>query len=451
MEADSSRTIYIVTKRLSSAALALFGEKIVQLLAIAAANIVILRSLGPVEAGYLSAATALFAMALPLTSFGSVVTVGAISRTSSRVLERQLVAQAVTYAAGASAIGAAFLLVANARSTDPLHSLVIILSVALLSRPLWAVDVWFQSRHENSTAAVIRTLGIVVSAAGRITIALTSGRLDLLAWALLAEHTIIGFALSAVYIRRRGSFRFGRLPKQRRQSLWRTSWPLFLSGLAVILYMRIDQPMILWLSTSSQVSYYAAAANLNDALSFVPTVVFTLVYPILVRLFESDRAKFLRLNQRILECGAAASYCVSLVGIIVAPTLVAILFGTEFAAAGTLLQVLLLGLPFVFLGVLQTPWMLLHGLQKYSMLNAYAALTLNVLLNIYLIPIYGAVGAAVTTVIAHAMGGPLGNVFYEKTRPLFRQQLRALNPICSFIVAYHVIKDTVAFRRGRSV
>lgn len=429
------------------AAAALVGEKVLQLVAIAAANIVILRSLGPIQAGYLSAATALFAMALPLTSFGAVPIIGAISRTWSRALERQFVAQAVVYSAAAAGVAAIVLMAVGSSIPGPLGSLVLILGIALLSRPLWAVDVWYQAKHQNATAAGIRTIGILFSAAFRIFIAVTSGRLELLAWALVAEHVVIGFALAAVYVRRRGAFRFGRLSEDKRRDIWRVSWPLLLSGMAVILYMRIDQPMILWLSTSSQVSFYAAAANLNDALSFLPTVAFTLIYPILVRLFESNSEVFFELCQKVFSCAAAISYTVFFLGVAVAPILIFALYGAAYSPAAELLQILLFGLPFVFLGVLQTPWILTHGLQRYSLLNAYLALGINVSLNFFFIPLYGAAGAAVTTVIAHAIGGPLGNVFYAKTRPIFKQQLRALNPIYSFRIAFGLLAHIAKWRR----
>jgi PST family polysaccharide transporter len=50
----------------------------------------------------------------------------------------------------------------------------------------------------------------------------------------------------------------------------------------------------------------------------------------------------------------------------------------------------------------------------------------NVLLNLLLIPIYGAFGAAVATTVSYALSGVVLNAFSRRTRKIFALQLSSM-------------------------
>jgi O-antigen/teichoic acid export membrane protein len=53
---------------------------------------------------------------------------------------------------------------------------------------------------------------------------------------------------------------------------------------------------------------------------------------------------------------------------------------------------------------------------------------INVALNLLLIPLYGAIGAAVATVVAQFSVGMLFDVIQKETRPMFIMKIKAFNP-----------------------
>ncbi|WP_377012707.1 flippase [Cryobacterium melibiosiphilum] len=421
----------------------LLAEKIVNLLAVAAVNIVVLRSLGPDEFGYLGAATAVLAITLPLSLFGQVALVRFYAEKSAS--ESQLLRVAVLFSVVGSLLGFIALVVSAHYifRTGPSGGLLLILSLAMLARPFSAVDFWFQATKQNSTAALCRTASILASSIGRMVVALTTQSLWLLACIVVLENLIAGVLLTAAYlVRRRSSTHSVLLPSRSApfSAILRVSLPLLAYSFMVILYMRIDQPMLLVLSDSREVGLYSAAANLSDAMSFLPTALLTAVLPGLVALNLTDRASFEGKSDSLFRLAAGLGYLVGMGGIALGPLIVGVLYGPDFEETGVLVQILFCGAPFLFLGVLRTVWILTEGLHFEALVSAVGAVLLNIGLNLFLIPHYGAVAAATTTVLAHIFNGILGNLFFRKTRGLFLRQMRALIPWRSLATVYAVLR-----------
>src|SRR5690606_10271553 len=79
---------------------------------------------------------------------------------------------------------------------------------------------------------------------------------------------------------------------------------------------------------------------------------------------------------------------------------VSILFGDSFSEAGSVLAVhIWVGL-FISLGMAASKWFVVENLQKLFLYRTLTGLVVNFFLNLILIPPYGVVGAAVSTLIS---------------------------------------------------
>jgi PST family polysaccharide transporter len=103
-----------------------------------------------------------------------------------------------------------------------------------------------------------------------------------------------------------------------------------------------------------------------------------------------------------------------------------LLYGPEFAGAGSVLAIHIWAAVFVFLGVAQGPWTVNEGLMKLSLQRTVIGAVANVVLNLLLIPRIGVVGAAISTLIAQALSSCILNRFDRRTRRIFTLQMRAL-------------------------
>ena len=421
----------------------LTAEKIFQIGSIAIVNIILLRSLGPENFGYLGSATAILAIALPLASFGQIsitrhMAAGRMDRT--RLAKFAFVLSSCT--AALSAIGIVALAFSPLFQVEPTHHLLLILSLAALSRPLSAVDAFFQATGQNGTAASARLLALLIPTALRITIAFTSQSLDQLAWVIVLENVTAGLLLAiafAVNKERRRRTDEVALPIPYREIVAQ-SVPLLVAGLAVILYMRVSQPLLLVLANSAEVAYFSAATNLSDALSFIPTILLSALLPALVILHGKSVNEFQTRMRSIFEFTAGMGTLFAIGGVILGPFVVDLLYGPEYSESGVVVQILFLACPFIFIGILRNIWVITQGLQRETLVGSAVAVSVNVAANFALIPQFGAVGAAIAALLAHVINGFLAFALFRKTRPIFLDAFSSLLPWRSLPTLFRSIK-----------
>jgi len=104
-----------------------------------------------------------------------------------------------------------------------------------------------------------------------------------------------------------------------------------------------------------------------------------------------------------------------------------VIYTDAFSMAASVLAIHIWAAVFVFFNNIQMKWYITEDLQKLALIRVAIATAINVLLNIFLIPIYGINGAAFSTLIAFAFSGYLGNIFLsDKTRKIFILQTKSL-------------------------
>lgn len=82
---------------------------------------------------------------------------------------------------------------------------------------------------------------------------------------------------------------------------------------------------------------------------------------------------------------------------------------------------------FVFTGGARQQYLIAEGHMKFSFAATLAAAILNVVLNIFLIPRYQGLGAAVATLISYGLSAVFSSFFYEPTRLMGWEQLRSFD------------------------
>jgi O-antigen/teichoic acid export membrane protein len=110
--------------------------------------------------------------------------------------------------------------------------------------------------------------------------------------------------------------------------------------------------------------------------------------------------------------------------------IVHLLYGLRYAAAGPLLAVLIWSEGPVFFGVVMSNALVAKNLQNYLPLSTVIGAAVNVVLNLYLIPRWGAMGAAWATNVSYTLAGILLFLAFPGTRPLAWLGIRILAPPC---------------------
>ena len=183
------------------------------------------------------------------------------------------------------------------------------------------------------------------------------------------------------------------------KTLFEETYPLTLAGFFWILYFKINQAMLGFMGSSQDLGYFAAAYKLMEAFFFLPTVFMSVSFPKLTALLSKDPNEFSKKLKADFLLLTAGGIVASSIAWAVSPWLIALVYGTAFGASVSIFKILLLAIPFVFLGTMLTQTFTILGHQKVFMWMTLLMALLNLVLNYFAIPRWGASGAAWATVL----------------------------------------------------
>ena len=177
------------------------------------------------------------------------------------------------------------------------------------------------------------------------------------------------------------------------------SWPFGLAGIFYLIYFQSDIIFLKYISGSETAGVYNVAFLVMAVVYLLPNVVYQkFMLPKLHRWAHHDRERFYH-TYRVGNVIMVALGIVAMLGIwVVVPWAIPVLFGAEYQGAILLLTILSFAAPIRFLATSVGATLVTqdHMQRKVKYMGAVA--TLNIILNLALIPAFGAVGAAVATV-----------------------------------------------------
>jgi PST family polysaccharide transporter len=404
----------------------LFADRIVQMFLGLFIGIWVTRYLGPEQFGMLSYSMAfvgLFGVASNL-GLDSIVVREVIrySASSNQILGTTFfLRQASALAIALVAIAVIFVI----RPDDPVaHTLVGILIITSFFNT-FPIDVWFQSQVESKHVVWAKNSAYVLMCAGRFVLIQMKAPLVAFAWAALVEVILATAAQVAVYQFKHRALQEWRFNVSWAKTLLKESWPLIISGMVIIIYMRIDQLMLGQMTNAKEVGIYSAAVKISEMWYFVPGAIVSSVFPSIVQSRENPKLYYSRL-QKLFNLMTLFAYAVALPLTFISSWLVSILYGAEFIDAAPILSLHVWTGVFVSIGLARSPYLITEGLTRFSALTSTGGAVINIVLNYFLIPSHGAVGAAIATVIAQVFAAYLSHLFHPQTRVIFVQQTRAL-------------------------
>lgn len=175
--------------------------------------------------------------------------------------------------------------------------------------------------------------------------------------------------------------------------------PITISSLATTLMLNIDTIMlgIWWASTD--IGFYASALRIFQTIMAVPGLFVIAILPKLSLYFIDNTEQFKKMISKSIITLFALSIPIAAGGFILAKPLMTLLFGQEYIQSGYAFAPLILGVLFAFPTNLLNSIAFIINKQKNVAINTCICLALSVGLNIYLIPTYGIVGAAIGTTL----------------------------------------------------
>lgn len=181
------------------------------------------------------------------------------------------------------------------------------------------------------------------------------------------------------------------------------SLPIFIGGVATIVYLRADILMLSWLDSKTSVALYSVASRVLELSMIVPMVISILLLPKLA-ISTDENIKISIIKQFLIGT------CVMILFFLVSNFIVNVLF-KDYINSILILDILLLSVPIILANNYIFSYFIAKNMAFYYALTTLIIAFLNILANYICIPNYSYIGASWATVFTELLGFVIGIYF----------------------------------------
>jgi len=211
--------------------------------------------------------------------------------------------------------------------------------------------------------------------------------------------------------------------------------------LVINLNWKVDIIILDKLSTSFETGIYSKGVHITEYLWHIPMMLSTIIFARSSN--AKDGYKFSLKVSQLLRISYIIIGFASILLIVLSKPIILLLYGREFLQSYLVLQWLLPGV--LLITVFKVLNMDLAGKGKpwVSMKAMVPALIINIVLNIVLIPTYGAVGAALTSTVSYSFAAIMFIIFYSKEvkipiKQIFKYSKNDFSPFIKLFKKRHI-------------
>jgi len=185
------------------------------------------------------------------------------------------------------------------------------------------------------------------------------------------------------------------------ETIFRYSIPLFFITIGFLIATEVDTLMIGLLSTNAEVGTYAVAKQIIIKLPHISLAMAMGTMPVFAQLNENNKEELNKLFYKLLRTNALIFAIISFGIVFLSSFFIPLIFGVEYKSSVLPLQILTIYLISFSFSIFLGTFLDYQGLAKKRALNLSVSMVLNIILNLILIPNYGAIGAAAATSVSY--------------------------------------------------
>ena len=311
----------------------------------------------------------------------------------------------------------AFVAIQFIKPNDQIAGLVVrIIAFGTLLQPFRTFDYINQAKVLSKYTVWADSIAKVIASSLKIYLIFTKATFVVFVWIIVIEKILTSICLVIFFI-----FQYKRFPVfivsfERARLLIKDSWPLVLSGIMIMLYMRIDQVMLGKMIGDASVGVYSVAIRLTEIWYFIPLAICSSVFPSIITTKQLDETLYLNSLQKLYILLTWMALSVALIMTFASDWIINLLFGAEYIESAGILSISIWAGIFVFQGIARDKWIIAENKQRYHLIFTSIGSFINIGLNLSLIPSYGSIGAAWATLISQFSVAILIPLFFRETR-----------------------------------
>ena len=202
------------------------------------------------------------------------------------------------------------------------------------------------------------------------------------------------------------------------KSILRNSWPFALSIIFSSIYFNIDSVLISFLRNNTELGIYAVAYSIIAAFYVLPNILANAYFPKLSIYHAEKSDKIHIILKTFVKKITIIVLPIGILLLFLSPVFIPLLYGNEFIDSIFILQILIVALVFKFYSF---PFgFLLSAIKKQKTRVGIQAITasFNIITNLIFIPLFGILGAAITTIMSEFL---LVCLYYSKSKKYLNQ------------------------------
>ncbi len=289
--------------------------------------------------------------------------------------------------------------------TDPLIKLLIILfAFSFILQALNIISIYFQSEVKSKNNVRVQVVAAIISSLLKIALILTGQGVIWIVVIFVLESLWQGFGYLIAYKRYGLKLKNWNFDKSLARRILKYSWPIMLSSAVSFIYLKIDQVMIGAMLGTLEVGLYAAAVKLVEIWYFVPGIICTSLFPAIINAKKTNALVYKKRLKALYLLMGLTAFIIAIISTFLAPWIINLLFGKEYLAAVSILQIYVWSGVGLFIGYAIIQYFLSENRSRDIFFYNLLPMVSNVLLNLILIPRLGLTGAAWATLISYSSG-----------------------------------------------
>jgi len=402
-------------------------EKVITMPVSLIVGLYVARYLGPENFGALSYALSFVGMFLAIATLGldNIVVRELVKhvKTADEILGTAFLLKIAGFVLMWIAVLIAIFLTDNDLDTN---MLILIVASGVVFQASNVIIYHYQAVVQSKYVVLARIIPLTVSSVAKIVLIYFSSSLEWFAWVYLLDAMVLSASLIAVYSLQSGGIFKWRWSLGVAKKLLRDSWPLMVALGCYYLYQKIDQVMIGEMIGMQEVGYYSASSRLYEAIIGVSLLLVGTFKPKLISDYMGSKRMFWRTCESLLLAEVLIGYVVFLMAFFFSEEIINALYGVEFSSSAPIFIVHTISVVLMMGAAVRSGYIEIINKTQIIMITTFVALVLNVVLNYFLIGMYGSIGAAVATVITQLFALYLLGYYFVDMRRITKLQFEAL-------------------------
>lgn len=289
-----------------------------------------------------------------------------------------------------------FCAVANSGETETII-VCALYSLMILAQAAGMMQFWFQAKLLSKYTSIISLISYLIVSAYKVFLLMSGKEIYWFAVSNALDYFLIAVALYAIYMHM-GNKKLTYSMDMAKKMLSKSKYYI-VSGLMITIFSQTDRIMLKMMIGEAEVGYYSSAVACAGVTSFVFSALIDSMRPVI---FEGKNIGKDVYEYRVRQLYSIVVYSALVQSVVItafSDLIIYIIYGVQYMSAVPGLRIIVWYTTFSYYGGAKDVWILAEGKHQYLIwLNLSGAIA-NVILNYFLIPIWGISGAATASLV----------------------------------------------------